>query len=266
MPNETSVNRLLWAMLSQKSLKDIDWNKVAMDPILSQEITNGHAARMRYSRFKKQMEDATPSKSWQLKTNTHRRGKAKKRTTLKRKCNLKGKKINTKELPFCRETEQQYPCTPPPLPSAEDASGASGLRTPPPTLKRPKVEPFPEQEFGPVTSSLSSRLSTPLLLSAHSDFSPTSPSFPTPGVVTVKSTLHSSSLNTQTENQSIPPTQLYRAPNNHPENRFGFPSEFCMEEWDESIEKYAWMTEERNADGETVLVKEEEEYPCGIFL
>jgi len=34
----------------------IDWNKVACDPILCQEITNGHAARMRYSRFKKQMD------------------------------------------------------------------------------------------------------------------------------------------------------------------------------------------------------------------
>ena len=36
--------------------KQIDWNKVARDPILQQEITNGHAARMRYSRFKKQMD------------------------------------------------------------------------------------------------------------------------------------------------------------------------------------------------------------------
>ena len=38
----------------------IDWNKVAHDPILSQEITNCHAARMRYSRFKKQMEGTAP--------------------------------------------------------------------------------------------------------------------------------------------------------------------------------------------------------------
>jgi len=33
---------------------------VAHDPILSQEITNGHAARMRYSRFKKQMDGTAP--------------------------------------------------------------------------------------------------------------------------------------------------------------------------------------------------------------
>lgn len=32
--------------------EQIDWNKVARNPILSQEITNGHAARMRYSRFR----------------------------------------------------------------------------------------------------------------------------------------------------------------------------------------------------------------------
>ncbi|RFU33416.1 hypothetical protein B7463_g2926, partial [Scytalidium lignicola] len=56
MPNDNAMTRLLYAILSQKCLKDIDWNKVARDPILQQEITNGHAARMRYSRFKKQIE------------------------------------------------------------------------------------------------------------------------------------------------------------------------------------------------------------------
>ncbi|KAG0647968.1 hypothetical protein D0Z07_6039 [Hyphodiscus hymeniophilus] len=60
MTNDNAIVRLLYAILSQKCLKDIDWNKVAHDPVLQQEITNGHAARMRYSRFKKQM-DGTPS-------------------------------------------------------------------------------------------------------------------------------------------------------------------------------------------------------------
>ncbi|KAJ5032954.1 uncharacterized protein L3040_009540 [Drepanopeziza brunnea f. sp. 'multigermtubi'] len=59
MPTENSITRLLFAILSQKCLKDIDWNKVARDPLLCQEITNGHAARMRYSRFKKQMDAAS---------------------------------------------------------------------------------------------------------------------------------------------------------------------------------------------------------------
>lgn len=33
----------------------IDWNQVAHNPILTQEITNGHAARMRYSRFRQNL-------------------------------------------------------------------------------------------------------------------------------------------------------------------------------------------------------------------
>ena len=38
----------------------IDWNKVASHPLLEGEITNGHAARMRYSRFKRQIEGTAP--------------------------------------------------------------------------------------------------------------------------------------------------------------------------------------------------------------
>ncbi|KAL3421282.1 hypothetical protein PVAG01_07727 [Phlyctema vagabunda] len=56
LTNGDAMTRLLYAILKQKCLKDIDWNQVAHDPILAQEITNGHAARMRYSRFKKQMD------------------------------------------------------------------------------------------------------------------------------------------------------------------------------------------------------------------
>ncbi|KAH6717640.1 hypothetical protein BKA61DRAFT_670063 [Leptodontidium sp. MPI-SDFR-AT-0119] len=59
MQNDNPTTRLLYAILSQKCLKDIDWNAVANNPILKLEnITNGHAARMRYSRFKKQMDAA----------------------------------------------------------------------------------------------------------------------------------------------------------------------------------------------------------------
>ncbi|TLS22821.1 uncharacterized protein PpBr36_06305 [Pyricularia pennisetigena] len=54
--NDKAMCRLLFAMLKQKNLKDIDWNKVAADPVLLQPITNGHAARMRYSRFKASMD------------------------------------------------------------------------------------------------------------------------------------------------------------------------------------------------------------------
>ncbi|KAJ5887587.1 hypothetical protein N7495_007628 [Penicillium taxi] len=47
--------KFLYAILKQldlKSVRRIDWNKVASDL----EISNGHAARMRYSRFRNQME------------------------------------------------------------------------------------------------------------------------------------------------------------------------------------------------------------------
>ncbi|KAL1841421.1 hypothetical protein VTJ49DRAFT_7098 [Mycothermus thermophilus] len=50
--NDYVMSRFLFAILEQKCLKDIDWNKVARNPILAQSITNGHAARMRFSRFK----------------------------------------------------------------------------------------------------------------------------------------------------------------------------------------------------------------------
>ncbi|KAL2263268.1 hypothetical protein VTK26DRAFT_7533 [Humicola hyalothermophila] len=53
--NDNAMARFLFAILQQKCLKDIDWNKVARDPVLTQPITNGHAARMRYSRFKAAM-------------------------------------------------------------------------------------------------------------------------------------------------------------------------------------------------------------------
>ncbi|KAN0110137.1 hypothetical protein V8E51_006524 [Hyaloscypha variabilis] len=79
MPNDTAITRLLYAILSQKCLKDIDWNKVAHHPILMQEITNGHAARMRYSRFKKQMDGtATVRRPRGPNTNSPRKAKVEK--------------------------------------------------------------------------------------------------------------------------------------------------------------------------------------------
>ncbi|KAI0809441.1 hypothetical protein GGR55DRAFT_175237 [Xylaria sp. FL0064] len=60
--NDNAMTRFLFAILRQKNLKDIDWNKVAHDPILAQPITNGHAARMRYSRFRSAMLGLEPTK------------------------------------------------------------------------------------------------------------------------------------------------------------------------------------------------------------
>lgn len=47
--------RFLYTIIKQLDLKSIDWNMVAG----SLEITNGHAARMRYSRFKQHVEGVT---------------------------------------------------------------------------------------------------------------------------------------------------------------------------------------------------------------
>ncbi|KAK4101002.1 hypothetical protein N658DRAFT_76520 [Parathielavia hyrcaniae] len=60
--NDNVMARFLFAILQQKCLKDIDWNKVAQDPILAQPITNGHAARMRFSRFKAGMLGTEPQR------------------------------------------------------------------------------------------------------------------------------------------------------------------------------------------------------------
>ncbi|KAI1311096.1 hypothetical protein F5Y03DRAFT_343449 [Xylaria venustula] len=60
--NDNAMTRFLFAILRQKNLKDIDWNQVAHDPILAQPITNGHAARMRYSRFRSAMLGLEPTK------------------------------------------------------------------------------------------------------------------------------------------------------------------------------------------------------------
>ncbi|KAL7624399.1 hypothetical protein AAE478_005963 [Parahypoxylon ruwenzoriense] len=76
--NDNAMTRFLFAILRQKNLKDIDWNKVAHDPILAQEITNGHAARMRYSRFKSAMLGIEP-------TRRNRTGAAKSRVTKSKK-------------------------------------------------------------------------------------------------------------------------------------------------------------------------------------
>ncbi|EED21663.1 conserved hypothetical protein [Talaromyces stipitatus ATCC 10500] len=59
MPTEGHATRFLYTILKQLDLKTIDWSLVATEL----EISNGHAARMRYSRFKQQMEGLTTTAS-----------------------------------------------------------------------------------------------------------------------------------------------------------------------------------------------------------
>ncbi|KAK8093925.1 hypothetical protein PG997_000610 [Apiospora hydei] len=85
--NDNAMTRFLFAILKQKNLKDIDWNAVARDPILSQEITNGHAARMRYSRFRQAMLGLEPkprNKTVAAEKDKHRITKSKKAPKPKR--------------------------------------------------------------------------------------------------------------------------------------------------------------------------------------
>ncbi|KAK0651359.1 hypothetical protein B0T16DRAFT_77672 [Cercophora newfieldiana] len=83
--NDNAMTRFLFAILQQKDLKDVDWNKVAHDPVLAQEITNGHAARMRYSRFRAAMLGIEPQR--RNRTNQNRN-----RVTKKKKDDNKAKK------------------------------------------------------------------------------------------------------------------------------------------------------------------------------
>lgn len=62
----------------------IDWNKVAHDPILAQEITNGHAARMRYSRFRSAMLGLEPQRRNRTNANKSKVTKSKKEPKTKK--------------------------------------------------------------------------------------------------------------------------------------------------------------------------------------
>ncbi|KAJ5373026.1 hypothetical protein N7517_005032 [Penicillium concentricum] len=52
LETDTPTAKFLYTIIKQLDLKSVDWNRVASDV----EVSNGHAARMRYSRFRQQME------------------------------------------------------------------------------------------------------------------------------------------------------------------------------------------------------------------
>ncbi|KAI2674901.1 hypothetical protein CBS147355_6715 [Penicillium roqueforti] len=55
LETDTPTAKFLYTIIKQLDLKSVDWNRVASDV----EVSNGHAARMRYSRFRQQMEGNT---------------------------------------------------------------------------------------------------------------------------------------------------------------------------------------------------------------
>ncbi|OBT82982.1 hypothetical protein VE02_08512 [Pseudogymnoascus sp. 03VT05] len=56
MPSEAQMAKFMYYIVKQLDVRSVDWNLVAAD----MEITNGHAARMRFARFKNQMEGTVP--------------------------------------------------------------------------------------------------------------------------------------------------------------------------------------------------------------
>lgn len=62
----------------------IDWTKVAENPILNQKITNGHAARMRYSRFRASLLGIEPQRRNRTTNNKSKITKTKKESKSKR--------------------------------------------------------------------------------------------------------------------------------------------------------------------------------------
>ncbi|KAF3386259.1 hypothetical protein F1880_001276 [Penicillium rolfsii] len=151
---EGPTPKFLYAIIKQLNLKDIDWNKVALDL----EISNGHAARMRYSRFKSQIDPSTL------------RGKKKNAKKLE-KNGLKGEFQTPPTMPHPSFSEQGVvkleptgsPFQPNPNPfgikfecSSSDAHGMQGPSNPPEGF----CSPF-TQLMSPAQTMTSSRMMPP---------------------------------------------------------------------------------------------------------
>ncbi|KAI1425621.1 hypothetical protein F5Y12DRAFT_363289 [Xylaria sp. FL1777] len=106
--NDNAMTRFLFAILRQKNLKDIDWNQVAHDPILAQPITNGHAARMRYSRFRSAMLGLEPTRRNRTNPPKSRVTKSKKDSKNKRDDHMKSESPGP-ESPHSASPELQLP-------------------------------------------------------------------------------------------------------------------------------------------------------------
>ncbi|KAM0247360.1 hypothetical protein ACHAQJ_009868 [Trichoderma viride] len=88
-PNsENAMARFLFAILKQKNLRDIDWDLVAADNVLMEPIANGHAARMRFSRFRATITGHKPSKRGRP-SNKARAAKVKKGVENKKETSIK---------------------------------------------------------------------------------------------------------------------------------------------------------------------------------
>ncbi|KAF9886627.1 hypothetical protein FE257_011267 [Aspergillus nanangensis] len=71
MPTDGPTAKFLYTIIKQLDLKSIDWSLVASQL----DISNGHAARMRYSRFRQQMEGITSTPRTSRPKKTPNKGK-----------------------------------------------------------------------------------------------------------------------------------------------------------------------------------------------
>ncbi|KAK6606400.1 hypothetical protein H4I96_04862 [Botrytis cinerea] len=252
----------------------IDWNKVAHDPILSQEITNGHAARMRYSRFKKQMDNATPSPVHARKIATPRRSRIEKKKSAKREPKIKIQKnsLDSADRPVHLKYESQNAHT-------RLYTNTSNIETNHsnsfPILEVAKREPTTpitsqskmktEAEFYKSLSNPADSPCLPTLLSTNSSASPNSPKFPIPGVVSFNSPMSSTtSLNNRMTDA------LFFGPPIHGQAGYKEPfgaayrdeQRYCFDPWVQSVGGFDTTSIE---DRHGILFKTEENYDDGSY-
>ncbi|EAS30782.1 uncharacterized protein CIMG_06261 [Coccidioides immitis RS] len=79
LPADGQTTKFLYTILKQLDLKSVDWNLVASQL----DISNGHAARMRFSRFRQHMEGITSTpRTPRAKKPKTEKAKSKKQQTL----------------------------------------------------------------------------------------------------------------------------------------------------------------------------------------
>lgn len=244
----------------------IDWNKVAHDPILSQEITNGHAARMRYSRFKKQMDGTTSMPTRPRKIATPRRSRVEKKKPAKREPKVKGREENLEnvDLPFYAKSEPQDVDPSASTSMVNMEMDHNNSLSPSSTAKFEPITPISshlkmktESDVSipfPATPSESSRLPTPFLM--DSPTSPNSPTFPTPGVVGLNGSMSS---NNMMETSFFGPP-LYEQVGYEDSMGAGHRGEmrYCFHPWDQTVDKFSNVN--GIEDGSRAMVKSEETY------
>ncbi|KAK4133011.1 hypothetical protein BT67DRAFT_450717 [Trichocladium antarcticum] len=183
--NDNVMARFLFAILQQKCLKDIDWNKVAHNPVLSQEITNGHAARMRYSRFRAAMLGLEPQRRNRTNPDKSRASKRKKRDSVAAKKEEPGALSNGNDKIKSERAADTTPNiklerrgnTPPAQPPAQMMPTPSMVKT------EPGLAHY--SQHGP---SLFSAAGPPQIKQERSGMPVHSPSMPSPSPFTIPTT------------------------------------------------------------------------------